>query len=204
MPTAEPTVFVVDDDAAVRDSLQVLLKSVDIRSQTYATADEFLAGHDPEQPGCLVLDIRMPGMNGLELQKRLNADGIALPIIVVSGHGDVRMAVDAVQSGAIDFLEKPLRQHTLLERIRTGFERDAQSRQRRRECASMTARLASLTDREREVLDLAVAGKQNKAMAAELGLSHKTIEFHRKKIMDKMNADNIADLVRMVFEAEPR
>lgn len=197
MPTAEPTVFLVDDDAAVRDALQVLLKSVGIRTQAYPTADKFLAEYDPKQPGCLVLDIRMPGMDGLELQKQLNAKRIALPIIMVSGHGDIQMAVDAVKAGAVDFLEKPLREHTLLERIRTAIERDAASRRQQAERASVETRLSALSAREREVLDLVIAGKQNKTIAAELEISHKTVEFHRSNLMTKLQAKTVADLIRL-------
>lgn len=201
MPSAEPTVFLVDDDAAVRDSLQVLLKSVDIRIEAYATADEFLAGYDPEQPGCLLLDVRMPGMSGLELQKRLNAEKTALPIIMVSGHGDIRMALDAVRAGATDFLEKPLREHTLLERIRTAIERNTELRCQQAEVAAIETRLKDLSAREREVLDLVVAGKSNKVIAMALGLSHKTVESHRTSIMRKTEAQTVVDLVRMVSTA---
>lgn len=198
MPTAEPTVFVVDDDAAVRDSLQVLLKSVGISSEGYSTADEFLAGYDPKTPGCLVLDVRMPGMSGLELQRRLNEEKIVLPIIMVSGHGDIRMAVDAMHKGAIDFLEKPLREHVLLQRIGKAVARDAESRRQHAERAAVETRLARLTAREREILESVLAGKTTKVIAWELGLNHKTVESHRANIMRKMDAQNVIDLVRIV------
>lgn len=202
MPNVEPLVFVVDDDAAVRNSLQVLLKSVGMKSHVCASAEEFLAVYDPRQPGCLVLDIRMPGMNGLELLKRMNAQRITLPVIILSGHGDIRMAVDAVQAGAIDFLEKPIRGHTLLDGVRAAIERDAESRRQRTERVDVESRMATLSPREREILDSVVAGKSNKVIAAEICRSHKTIETHRSNIMRKMQTHNVVELVRMVLTAD--
>ncbi len=196
MPAAEPTVFVVDDDAAARDAAQVLLKSVGRKSEAYATAEEVLADYDPKRPGCLVLDIRMPGMGGLELQRRLNTDGNALPIIMVTGHGDVPMAVGAMHRGAIDFIEKPIRGQALLESIREAIGRDAQSRRREAERAAAETRLATLSAREREVLDLVIAGKQSKVIATELGISQKTVEFRRSQIMTRLHAGTVADLMR--------
>ena len=202
MPEPEPTVFIVDDDEAMRDALDTLIRSVGMRTSLHASADEFLAAYDPEQPGCLVLDERMPGMSGLDLQDALAEQGIKLPVIIITGHGDIPMAVQAMRAGAVDFLEKPFREQELLHRIHQAIEQDARTRRDRAAKAEITARLASLTPREGQVLDLVVAGKPNKAIAGELGLSHKTVEFHRAKIMDKMRADNVAELVRMVLAAE--
>ena len=202
MPEPEPTVFIVDDDEAMRDALDTLIRSVGMRTSLHASADEFLAAYDPEQPGCLVLDVRMPGMSGLDLQDALAEQGIKLPVIIITGHGDIPMAVQAMRAGAVDFLEKPFREQELLHRIHQAVEQDARAQQDRAAKAEITARLASLTPREGQVLDLVVAGKPNKAIAGELGLSHKTVEFHRAKIMDKMRADNVAELVRMVLAAE--
>lgn len=199
MTTTEPTVFIVDDDSAVRDSLQVLFKSVDIRSKVYTTADEFLAGFDHELPGCLVLDIRMPGMGGIELQKLLNAKEIAPPIIMISAHGDIGMAVNALQEGAVDFIEKPIRTCNLLERVQAAFERDAQSRRQRAKSADTKRSLATLSPREHEILDMVIAGMHNNTIAAQLGISHKTVEAHRTSIMRKTKAHTVFDLVRIVL-----
>lgn len=201
MPEPEPTVFVVDDDEAMRDALDTLVRSVGLRTSLHVSADDFLASYDPGQPGCLVLDVRMPGMSGLELQDWLAKRGIDLPVIVITGHGDIPMAVQAMRAGAVDFLQKPFREQELLHRIRQAIEQDERTRRGRAGKAGVVARLASLTPREREVLDLVVAGKPNKVIAAELELSHKTVEFHRAKIMGKMQADGVADLVRMVLAA---
>ena len=201
MPEPEPTVFIVDDDAAMRDALHTLLNSVGMKTALYASADEFLAGYRPAQPGCLVLDVRMPGMNGLELQNQLAEKGLDLPVIIITGHGDIPMAVQAMRAGAVDFLEKPFREQDLLYRLREAIERDARTRRERSDKAEVAARLASLTSREREILDQVVAGKHNKAIASELAISHKTVEFHRAKIMDKMEADSVAELVRIVLAA---
>lgn len=198
MTTDQPTVFVVDDDGAVRDALQVLFKSVGIRSRAYATADEFHADFDHECPGCLVLDIRMPGMGGFELQELLNAKEIAPPIIMMSGHGDIGMAMNALQAGAIDFIEKPVRACILIERVRTAFERDAEARRRRAQGAATKRHLATLSPREREILNMVVAGMHNKKIAIQLGISHKTVETHRTSIMRKTKAQTVVDLVQMV------
>lgn len=204
MTTAKPTVFVVDDDHAVRDSLQVLFKAAGIESKSYRSADEFLAKYDPKQPGCLVLDIRMPGMDGVELQRHLNTKRFAIPIIMVSGHGDIRMAVDAVHAGAVDFLEKPLREQVVLERVRTAFARDTELRRRQAAEEAIEERLATLSVREHEVLGLIITGKHNKAIASQLKISHKTVETHRTSIMRKTKAQNVVDLVRMVSSATAR
>ena len=201
MPEPESMVFIVDDDEAMRDALDTLIRSVGMKTVLHASADEFLASYDPEQPGCLVLDVRMPGMSGLELQDRLVEEGVDLPVIIITGHGDVPMAVRAMRAGALDFLEKPFREQDLLHRIHQAIERDAKIRRERAAKADIVARLASLTSREREVMERVVAGKHNKAIASELGVSHKTVEFHRVKIMEKMKADSVAALVRMALTA---
>ena len=195
----EPVVYIVDDDDAVRDSIQTLLTSVGIKSQVFSNADEFLSGHDPDNPGCLILDVRMPGMSGLELQKKLLDMKVKIPTIVISGHGDIRTAVESLQGGAIDFLEKPLREQKLLELVAKGFEKDQRFRSANVECKSIEIRMALLSPREREILDVVVAGKSNKVIADELGISHKTVESHRTNIMRKMDAQSIADLVRMAM-----
>src|SRR5690606_22989228 len=195
------TVFVVDDDAGVRSSIRLLLKSVGIPATPMASAQEFLASYDPEQPGCLVLDIRMPGMSGLELQQQLNMKGASIPVLFITGHGDVQMAVAAMQQGAFDFLQKHFRDQDLTERIRKALEKDRQSREMLREREQIRRRLDSLTARERQVLDLMIQGTQNKVMAAHLGISQRTVEIHRAHVMEKLGAHSVAQLVRMVLDA---
>ena len=193
----EPTVFVVDDDPAMRDSLCWLLQSVDLHVETYPSADAFLAAYDAARPGCLVLDVRMPGMSGLNLQDELRARDIRLPIIMLSGHAEVPTAVRALKAGAIDFMEKPFSDELLLDRIRQAIDLDREQRDAGARRAAVAERYALLTPREREVMELVTAGKANKVIAAELGLSPKTVEVHRAAVMDKMHADSVADLVRM-------
>jgi two-component system, LuxR family, response regulator FixJ len=200
MNNAEPTVFVVDDDDGVRRGLSLLLSSVGLRVETFPGAQEFLQAFDPERTGCLVLDVRMPGMSGLELQERLKADHSDIPIIILTGHGDVQMAVRAVQAGAVDFIEKPFREQMLLDRIQQAMAQDAENRAQHARLAVSRDRLARLTQREREVLRLVVAGRHNKTIAEELGVTVKTIEFHRSKIMEKTKAVSVAELVRLVLE----
>lgn len=194
----EPTVFVVDDDAAVRGGLQQLLQTIGLNVQTYASADEFLASYRAGQPGCLVLDIRMPGMGGLDLQEQLAERGIQLPIIFLTGHGDVPAAVRALKAGAMDFLEKPFNSQVLLDLIQQAIRRDADARTRDAQESEITRRLALLTVREREVLDMMIVGKANKVIAMELDISERTVEFHRGKIMRKMRARSLAELINMV------
>ncbi len=196
------TVFVVDDDEAVRSSLRLLLKSVGLPVSLHASAQEFLASYDPAQPGCLVLDIRMPGMSGLELQRHLSLRGAIIPIVFVTGHGDVPMAVEAMQYGAFDFLQKPFRDQDLIDRVQRAFEKDASTRRDLGEIGRIQARLASLTAREREVLVLVTSGKANKVVAAELKVSPRTVEIHRARVMEKMETQSLAQLVRMVMEVE--
>jgi len=197
-----PTVIVVDDDEAVRRSLQMLLKSVGHVAVGYASAQQFLAAWDKDQPGCLVLDVRMPGMSGLELQQELNRLGAVLPVIFITGHGDIPMAVEAMQSGAFDFLQKPFRDQDLIDRIQRGLEQDRVNREQLREQGRIRTQFESLTPREREVLTLVVAGKANKVMAADLGVSQRTIEIHRGRVMEKMDARSLAQLVRMVMDMD--
>jgi FixJ family two-component response regulator len=197
-----PTVFIVDDDEGARNSLRFLLKSVALPATAFGSAREFLAAYDPHQAGCLVLDVRMPGMSGLELQQELNRRGAVIPVIFVTGHGDVPMAVEAVQAGAFDFVQKPYREQELLDRIQRALARDKTNRAALHERDRIRARLASLTAREREVLRLMTLGKPNKVMAAELGLSQRTVEIHRAHVMEKSGATSLAQLVRMVLDSD--
>lgn len=201
MKKKEPasTVFIVDDDDAVRSSLRLLFKSLGHSAVTYTSAAEFLANYHPDQPGCAVLDVRMPGMSGLELQDELNRRGIIIPVIFITGHGDVPMAVEAMQRGAFDFLQKPFREQDLITRIQRALDLDRENRARLEERDQIRARLAALTPREREVLELVTQGKPNKIMAADLGVSQRTVEIHRAHLMEKMCAGSLAQLVRMTM-----
>src|SRR5499427_5794536 len=196
------TVFVVDDDEAVRNSLRFLLKSVGLAATTLPTAQQFIDTYKPRQPGCLVLDVRMPGMSGLELQQQLNLRGAIIPVIFITGHGDIPMAVEAMQHGAFDFLQKPFRDQDLIDRIQRALERDTRNRNSLAQHARIRERFGSLTPREREVLTLMTRGKPNKVMAAELGVSQRTVEIHRARVMEKSGADSLAQLVRMVLDLE--
>jgi FixJ family two-component response regulator len=196
------TVFIVDDDEGARNSLRFLLKSVGLPAETFGSAQEFLSGYRPDQPGCLVLDVRMPGMSGLELQQELNRRGAVIPVVFVTGHGDVPMAVEAIQQGAFDFVQKPYREQELLDRIQRALVKDRANRAALQERDRIRARLASLTPREREVMALMTRGKPNKVMAAELGLSQRTVEIHRAHVMEKSGASSIAQLVRMALDSE--
>ncbi len=200
MTTKKPLVMVVDDDSGVRNAMRALLKSVGLESALYASAQEFLVAWQPAQPGCLVLDIRMPGMSGLELQEQLNLRGAIIPVIFMTGHGDVPMAVEAMQHGAFDFLQKPFRDQDLLDRIQKAIAKDATLRTSLGEHDRIRAHLETLTAREREVLDLMTQGKQNKAIAQDLGVSPRTIEIHRARVMEKMSAQSVAELVRMMLD----
>jgi two-component system response regulator FixJ len=193
---SNPTVFVVDDDPAIRESLRWLIESVGLKVKIFATAQEFLEGYDPSVAGCLVLDIRMPGMSGLDLQNELAARKVAIPIVIITGHAEVPVAVRAMKAGALDFIEKPFSDQLLLDRIRRALEADAEFRRVHSQRATVAARLAELTPREREVMDLVIAGKANKVIASELGLSPKTVEVHRAHVMKKMQVESLADLVR--------
>jgi two-component system, LuxR family, response regulator FixJ len=195
-----PTIFVVDDDAAVRDALKLLLRSVGHAVETFGSAQEFLDAYGEDRAGCLVLDIRMPGMSGLELQQKLNEKHSILPIIFITGHGDVPMAVEAMQAGAVDFIQKPFRDQDLIDRINQALEKDSSNRAALGERNDIRRRLETLTPREREVLDLVVHGKANKVIAGDLKLSQRTVEIHRARVMEKMQASSLAHLVRMVLE----
>ena len=199
---AAPLVFVVDDDEAVRNSLRLLLRSVGLNATALASAPEFLAKYDPAQPGCLVLDVRMPGMSGLELQQQLNMRGAIIPVIFITGHGDVPMAVESMQHGAFHFLQKPFRDQDLLDCIQRALEKDRLARVELAQKSRIRERLQSLTPREREVLSLVTAGKPNKVMAADLGVSQRTVEIHRARVMEKMAAASLAQLVRMVMDLD--
>lgn len=200
MKERTPVVYIVDDDEAVRNSLRLLLKSVGLPAAALASAQEFLATYNPEQPGCLVLDVRMPGMSGLELQQQLNLRGAVIPVIFITGHGDIPMAVEAMQHGACDFLQKPFRDQDLIDRIQRALAQDHTTRAQLREHLRTRERLDSLTPREREVLVLVTSGKPNKVMAADLGVSQRTVEIHRARVMEKMGAGSLAQLVRMVMD----
>jgi two-component system, LuxR family, response regulator FixJ len=195
-----PTVFIVDDDEAVRSSLRLLVKSVGLPASTAKSAQEFLETYDPNHPGCLVLDVRMPGMSGIELQERLNLQGAVIPVIFITGHGDIPMAVEAMQQGAFDFLQKPFRDQDLIDRIQHALEKDRANRDQLTQRGRLDERLATLTPREREVLDLVVSGKPNKIIAGDLGLSQRTVEIHRAHVMEKMGASSLAQLVRMTLD----
>lgn len=203
MKERAPVVFIVDDDEAVRSSLRLLLKSVGLVPTALGSAREFLEKYDPAQPGCLVLDVRMPGMSGLELQEKLNVEGAVIPVIFITGHGDVPMAVEAMQAGAFDFLQKPFRDQDLIDRIQRALQKDAASRAALGERILIRERFEALTPREREVLVLVTTGKPNKIMAAELGVSQRTVEIHRARVMEKMAASSLAQLVRMMMDLGP-
>src|SRR5579871_2592001 len=200
MKAPQTTVFVIDDDEAVRNALRLLLKSVGLPVRTFVSAQEFLPSYDVRQPGCLVLDIRMPGMSGLELQEQLTLRGATIPVIFITGHGDIPMAVEAMQHGAFDFLQKPFRDQDLLDRLQRALERDRTLRARFSAVDQIRERWQTLTPREREVLELMIAGKANKVMAGDLQVSQRTIEIHRARVMEKMQADSLAALVRMMMD----
>jgi two-component system, LuxR family, response regulator FixJ len=200
MKERSPIVFIVDDDEAVRGSLRLLLKSVGLVPSPFSSARDFLDAYDAEQPGCLVLDVRMPQMSGLELQEELNRRGAVLPVIFITGHGDVPMAVETMQAGAFDFLQKPFRDQDLIDRIQRALEKDRATRAALDKRGLLGERLESLTPREREVLGLMTQGKSNKQMAFELGVSQRTIEIHRGRVMEKTGAASLAQLVRVVMD----
>jgi len=195
------TVFVVDDDQAMRTSLQWLIESTGMRVLTFESADAFLAGYYPGRPGCLLVDVRMPGMSGLELQSYLAREGYRLPVIIITGHGDVAMAVKAMKAGAMDFIEKPFHDEDLLRSIGRALEYDERRRIGQAAREDLQARLADLTPREHEVMGMVTDGKSNREIAAALGVTPKTVEAHRARVMEKMRADSLAELVRMVLHA---
>lgn len=199
----KPTVFVVDDDPGVRKGLGLLLDSVGLNVESFASAAEFLNSYERSRPGCLVLNVRMPGMGGLQLQETLASAGVQIPIIFITGHGDVPMAVKALHAGAVDFLEKPFPDQALLDRIHQAIGRDQAAREAQTQLAAVRSRLALLTERERQVMRLVVEGKANKVIATELGLSPKTVEVHRAHMMEKMRAQSVAELVRLAMLVAP-
>ena len=194
---ATPIVFVVDDDVSVRESLRDLLESVGLRVEVFESADAFLASRLPDVASCLVLDVRLPGLSGLEFKADLTKAGIFLPIIVITGHGDIPMSVRAMKSGAVEFLTKPFRDQDLLEAVRAAIDRDRARREQESSIAALKTRFASLTGREKEVIGYVSAGFLNKQIAAEMGISEVTVKVHRRNIMQKMNARSLAELVRM-------
>lgn len=201
MAEAKPKVFIVDDDQGVRESIKILMRSIGVESETFPSADAFLKAHSPDQSGCLVLDVRMPGMSGLELQEQLVSSGSTLPIIFVSAHGDVPMAVEAVKAGALDFVQKPFRDQELIDKIQDAFAENARVREKLRDRSRITERIASLTPREHEVMEMVVEGHANKVIAIDLGLSQRTVEIHRARVMKKMEADSVSRLVQFVMRS---
>jgi len=196
---SQPIVHIVDDDSAIRDSLSILMKSVGFDSMTYASAEVFLDKVEFERPGCLVVDVRMQGMSGLELQQLLNEKGIKLPVIIITGHGDIPMAVQAMREGAAEFLEKPYDNEVLIARIRQCLVDVTKKKDKESRIAAAKAQLAQLTPRELEVMKMLVAGKHNKVIANELNISIRTAEAHRAKVMKKLQADSLSDIVRIAL-----
>ncbi len=198
----EETVFIVDDDPGMRKSLAFLVESMGLHAETFASAAEFMQRYDPKRLGCLVLDLRMPGTSGVELQEHLATLGVRIPVIMISAYGDVPTAARAMRRGALDFLSKPFSDQEFLDRINEAMEKARQQKRLQHERDRLTARMQRLTRRERQVLEGVVAGKQNKVIAAELGLSPKTVESHRSRVMAKVGASSLAELVRLAVAYE--
>ena len=202
MTEAHPQVFIIDDDAGVRDALKSLLRSVGLRVELFSTAQEFLRWPRPDAPSCLVLDVRLPGISGLDLQHQLDGANIRIPVIFITGHADIPMSVRAMKAGAVEFLTKPFRDQDLLDAIQVALDRDAARRQHEAEIAVLRQRFESLTSREREVVTQVVSGMLNKQIAAEIGITENTVKVHRSRAMEKMHANSLADLVKMVERLE--
>jgi FixJ family two-component response regulator len=202
MKKVEGLVLVIDDDPSVRRSLQMLMESVGLSVETFESAQDFLTRKLPDAPSCLVLDVRLPGLSGLDLQLELSRSGRQIPIIFITGHGDIPLTVRAMKAGAVEFLTKPFREQELLDAVMQGLERDRAARSRRAENADLRKHYEQLTPRECEVLGLIVAGMLNKQIAGELGASEATIKIHRARVMQKMGAQSVADLVRMAEKLE--
>lgn len=198
---SKATVFVVDDDQAMRSSLKWLIETVGMRVEVFSSANEFIRSYYPGRAGCLLLDVRMPGMSGLELQEYFIQQQIKIPIIIITGHGDVPMAVRAMKVGAVDFIEKPFNDELLLDSIRNALALDVEQRAQQAERSEVAARLAHLTPREHEVMEMVTNGRANKEIATELGVSSKTVEAHRARVMEKMEASSLAELVKMAMSA---
>jgi RNA polymerase sigma factor (sigma-70 family) len=201
--TAAPVVFVVDDDASVRSSLKFLLSTVGLQAQTFDSADSFLDKNRPEVPSCLVLDVRLPGLSGLDFQRELAARNICIPIVFLTGHGDIPMSVRAMKAGAVEFLTKPFRDQDLLDAVRVALDRDRARREQETEMADLRRRFDSLTSREQEVVSMVVAGMLNKQIAAELGTAESTVKVQRSRAMEKMQAESLADLIKMIQKVQP-
>jgi len=198
----EVTVFIVDDDEEVREALELLMRSIGLNAETYDSAQSYLDSFDEKKPGCLVLDVRMKGMSGLALQSHLASFALHPPIIIITGHGDISMAVQAVQAGAVDFLEKPFNEQILLESIYRAIETDSEQRGVASKSAEIQERIKRLTLREKEVMGEVVAGKRNKVIAYDLNISQSTVEAHRAKVMEKMEASSLSDLMHMIFSVK--
>ncbi len=202
MSEKSTTIFIVDDDEAIRDSLAVLLKTVDLNATTFSSGDEFLEAYDPGWEGCILLDIRMPGTSGMEVQKRLAESGCSIPVIFITGHGDIPMAVEAMHGGAFDFIQKPFRDQDLLDRIDQALTTSNEQEQQAARKKTVQNQLQTLTPREQEVMQLVVHGSANKVIAMDLGVSQRTVEIHRARVMEKMRARSLAELVRMALLIE--
>jgi FixJ family two-component response regulator len=200
---AEAMVFVIDDDESIREALHSLIRSVGLSVATFASAHEFLQNKRPDVPACLILDVRMPGLSGLDLQRELTEANIHIPIIFITGHGDIPMSVRAMKAGAVEFLTKPFRDQDLLDAIQQALDRDRRARSQKADTADLRNRFHSLTPRETEVFELVVKGLLNKQIALQLGTSEITIKLHRRQVMEKMQADSLADLVRMAERLNP-
>lgn len=197
MKDADGIVFVVDDDSSIREAIKNLISLEGLRVETFGTAQDFLRSERPDLPGCLVLDVELPGLSGLDLQRELTAHGITLPIVFITGYGDIPMSVRAIKAGAVEFLTKPFRDQDLLDAIHQALERDHVARQHSREIAQLRERFEALTSRETEVMSMVVAGMLNKQIGFELGISEITVKIHRGRVMSKMGAQSVAELVRM-------